>query len=183
MKQTTKVIIYIFSIFIVLSCSEQHTYTDKKNLNDILNSLSKGEFYSCKLDNIYKFKNSEQKKIHIKEVRYKINKNINLIHFEEKIGLIYKSDKWNHGNSIFLEDKKIKNSFNMGSFYDENDFNYEIINKQVSLKFYKNILELNLFDQTLKSVYSCIRLEKILSEALKKQLLENFLYQNNSSRI
>ena len=71
----------------------------------------------------------------------------------------------------------------MGSFYDENDFNNEIINKHVSLKFYKDILEVNLFDKTLKSIYSCTRLEKILSEALKKQLLENFLYQNNSSRI
>ena len=183
MKQTTKIIIYIFSLLILTSCSDQHTYTDKKNLNDILNSLSNGDFYSCKLNEIYKSENREQKKIQIKEVKHKINRNINLIRFENKIGLIYKNDKWNHGNSIFLEDKKIKNSFNMGSFYDENDFNYEIINKQVSLKFYKKILELNLFDQTLKSVYSCIRLEKILSEALKKQLLENFLYQNNSSRI
>ena len=33
----------------LLSCSESHIFSDKKNLNTALNDLFKGDFYSCNL--------------------------------------------------------------------------------------------------------------------------------------
>ena len=45
------------SIFIIIlsltSCAEQYVYTDKKNLNNTLNFLSQGEFFSCTFKNLY----------------------------------------------------------------------------------------------------------------------------------
>ncbi len=171
MIRNTKIIIYSILLMSILGCTEQYEYTDKKNLNNILNSFSKGEFYSCNLK-----PSTDQRK------NYKANKDISLIQSENKIGLIYKSDKWNNGNSIYIEDNIIKNSFNMGSFYSTKDFSEEIINNEVKLKFDKKNLKVSLYDKNVINTYTCIELKKILSEAMKKQMLKNFILQKNIDR-
>ena len=174
------------SIFIIIlsltSCSEQYVYTDKKNLNNTLNLLSQGEFFSCTFKNLYVKDENNNTKEDIKKIKLNINKNINLIQNENKIGLIYKQDKWNNGNSIYVRDKK-KNIFFMTDFYSEKDLDEKDLNTDYYLKFTESNLEISLFDKNIKSAYSCIKLEKILSEAMKKQLLKNFILQKNSERL
>ena len=176
------------SIFIIIlsltSCAEQYVYTDKKNLNNTLNFLSQGEFYSCALKNVY-FKDENNNKADTKKIKIKfnVNKNINLIQNAKKIGLIYKQDKWNNGNSIYVRDEKKKNIFFMADFYSEKDLDEKNLRTDYYLKFTENNLEISLFDKKIKSAYSCIKLEKILSEAMKKQLLKNFILQKNSERL
>ena len=45
------------SVFVIIlsltSCAEQYVYTDKKKLNNTLNFLSQGEFFSCTFENLY----------------------------------------------------------------------------------------------------------------------------------
>ena len=41
----------------------------------------------------------------------------------------------------------------------------------------------DLFEKTINSEYSCQQLHEILTEAMKKQLLQNFLLQKNSDRM
>ncbi len=177
------------SIFIIIlslaSCSEQYVYTDKKNLNNTLNFLSQGEFFSCTFKNLYVKDKNNNTKEDIKKIKIKsnINKYINLIQNENKIGLIYKQDKWNNGNSIYLRDEKEKNIFFMTDFYSEKDLDERNLSADYYLKFTENNLEISLFDKKIKSAYSCIKLEKILSEAMKKQLLKNFILQKNSERL
>ena len=174
------------SIFIIIlsltSCAEQYVYTDKKNLNNTLNFLSQGEFFSCTFKNLYVKDENNNTKEDIKKIKLNINKNINLIQNENKIGLIYKKDKWNNGNSIYVSDKK-KNIFFMTDFYSEKDLDEKDLNADYYLKFTESNLEISLFDKNIKSAYSCIKLEKILSEAMKKQLLKNFILQKNSERL
>ena len=174
------------SIFIIVlslaSCAEQYVYTDKKNLNNTLNFLSQGEFFSCTFKNLYVKGENNNAKEDIKKIKLNINKNINLIQNENKIGLIYKQDKWNNGNSIYVRDKK-KNIFFMTDFYSEKDLDEKNLSADYYLKFTESNLEISLFDKNIKSVYSCIKLKKILSEAMKKQLLKNFILQKNSERL
>ena len=80
-----------FLVIFIYGCSEQYKFTDKENLNKILNDLSNGDFYSCNFERVIEEKN----------FNFKPNRNINLIYTDKIIGLIYKNDKWNHGNSIF----------------------------------------------------------------------------------
>ena len=177
------------SIFIIIlsltSCSEQYVYTDKKNLNNTLNFLSQGEFFSCTFKNLYVKDENNNTKEDIKKIKIKsnINKNINLIQNKNKIGLIYKQDKWNNGNSIYLRDEMKKNIFFMTDFYSEKDLDEKNLSTDYYLKFTENNLEISLFDKKIKSAYSCIKLEKILPEAMKKQLLKNFILQKNSERL
>ena len=174
------------SIFIIIlsltSCAEQYVYTDKKNLNNTLNFLSQGEFFSCTFKNLYVKDENNNTKEDIKKIKLNINKNINLIQNENKIGLIYKQDKWNNGNSIYVRDEK-KNIFFMTDFYSEKDLDEKNLSADYYLKFTESNLEISLFDKNIKSVYSCIKLKKILSEAMKKQLLKNFILQKNSERL
>ncbi|MFL2549289.1 MAG: hypothetical protein ACJ0QX_03535 [Gammaproteobacteria bacterium] len=179
-------ILPIFMIILTLtSCAEQYVYTDKKNLNNTLNILSQGEFYACTFKNIYVKDETNNTKEDIKKIKinFNANKNINLIQNENKIGLIYKQDKWNNGNSIYVRDEKKKNIFFMTDFYSEKDLDEKNLSADYYIKFTENNLEISLFDKNIKSAYSCIKLEKILPEAMKKQLLKNFILQKNSERL
>ena len=49
MFNNLKKIILILPFITMLSCSESHIFSDKKNLNTALNDLFKGDFYSCNL--------------------------------------------------------------------------------------------------------------------------------------
>ena len=102
MKWTRRLLVLFILTITLTSCSEQHQFTDKKNLNNILNNLAKGEYYTCNFKATYSLGNKNYSDgLITKELPYKINKNINLIYTEENIGLIYKNDKWGYGNSIY----------------------------------------------------------------------------------
>ena len=180
----TKILTVFIIILSLTSCAEQYVYTDKKNLNNTLNFLSQGEFFSCTFKNLYVKDENNNTKEDVKKIKIKlnINKNINLIQNENKIGLIYKQDKWNNGNSIYVRDEK-KNIFFMTGFYSEKDLDEKNLSADYYLKFTESNLEISLFDKNIKSAYSCTKLEKILSEAMKKQLLKNFILQKNSERL
>ena len=67
--------------------------------------------------------------------------------------------------------------------YVDEDYDNNILAKGYKLSFNKNILKINLFEETVNSEYSCQQLNEILTEAMKKQLLQNFLLQKNSDRM
>ena len=71
----------------------------------------------------------------------------------------------------------------MTDFYSEKDLDEKNLSADYYLKFTESNLEISLFDKNIKSAYSCTKLEKILSEAMKKQLLKNFILQKNSERL
>ena len=181
MKGTVSKIILIITILHLAGCSEQPIFTKKENLNQLLNKFLEGKFYSCNFE-AAKYKNKNYKNTSIsKEIN--LNKNINLIYTEKYVGLIYRNDKWSNGNSIF---KKIPNSndnYVLGSTYDDSDFDINKKNSEHNLEFIKNKLHVNLFSQDIRSTYNCNQLHEILSEAMKKQLLRNFLLQKNKDRI
>ena len=110
MKKNIQKFILLFSACILFSCSERHSFTDKENLNLILNDLFLGDFYSCILK-------PEQKE----KSGYQVNRNINLIYTKKIVGLIYRSDKWDHGNSIFVKNDKKQSEYYLGGFYADND--------------------------------------------------------------
>lgn len=169
MKSIRRLLMLLIVKIILVGCSEQHHFTDKNNLNNILNNFTKGDYFTCNL------------KVTSEELPYKINKNINLIYTKENIGLIYKNDKWGNGNSIY--NKKTEGLFELGSSYSEKDYNSQIATKGYGLSFDKKTLKINLFEKNIKNEYSCKQLHEILTEAMKKQLLQNFLLQKNSDRI
>jgi len=164
-------IILILPFITMLSCSESHTFSDKKNLNAALNDLFKGDFYSC---NLIDDNDSESKK--------NTNRTVNLIYTDTMIGLIYKNDKWDHGNSIFIKKNENDNEFILSSFYSESDFDRSSLNVKHTAYFDKQNLKVNLFDLVNQDNYGCMKLEKILSEAMKKEILKNFLLQKNADR-
>ena len=168
MKFIKTLLLFVTIILTITACSEQHFFTNKENLNNTLNFLSQGQFYSCSLKNT---------------ISKKENKNINLIQNKDTIGLIYKKDKWNNGNSIYVRDEKNKNFFNMVDFYFDKDLDIKTLNEGYSLKLNNDNLYLSLFDVKTNSSYKCIELKKILSQAMKKQLLKNFVLQKNSERL
>ena len=181
MKWKTRLLTLAFIASTLISCAEQHQFTDKKNLNDILNNLSKGKFYTCNLKASYsKGSKNYPDGLITKKTPYKINKNINLIYTEKQIGLIYKNDHWGYGNSIY---KKIDGHYVRGTSYADSDYNEQLINGDYILKFNKKILTINLFEKNINSEYSCQQIHEILTEAMKKQLLQNFLLQKNIDRI
>jgi len=171
MKKNIQKLILLFSACILFSCSERHSFTDKENLNLILNDLFLGDFYSCILK-------PEQKE----KSGYQVNRNINLIYTKKIVGLIYRSDKWDHGNSIFVKNNKKQSEYYLGSFYADDDFKKNLVNKDHKVIFINNILKVNLFNQLNHNEYSCRKLKKILSEAMKKEILKNFLLQKNADR-
>ena len=171
MKKNIQKFILLFSACILFSCSERHSFTDKENLNLILNDLFLGDFYSCILK-------PEQKE----KSGYQVNRNINLIYTKKIVGLIYRSDKWDHGNSIFVKNDKKQSEYYLGGFYADNDFKKNLVNKDHKVVFINNILKVNLFNQLNHNEYSCRKLKKILSEAMKKEILKNFLLQKNADR-
>ncbi len=177
MREIKNQLIFLFLITsLLISCSNENQYTKKENLNTILNQFEKGEYYSCNFLNTIGAKDSN------KVQNYSPNKNLTLIFAGEKIGLIYKNDYWNNRNTIFVKSKKEGNQYFLGSFYSKNDFDDKIINQDYKLKFDKKNLLINLYDHNLSSLYNCKQVKNILSEAMKKKLLENFLFQNNSDR-
>ena len=105
-----------------------------------------------------------------------------MIYTEEIVGLIYRSDKWDHGNSIFVKNNKNQSEYYLGSFYADDDFKENLVNRDHKLLFMNNILKVNLFSQLNHNEYSCQKLEKILSKAMKKEILKNFLLQRNADR-
>jgi len=171
MLNNLKKIILILTFMTILSCSESHTFSDKKNLNSALNDLFKGDFYSC---NLIDDNDTESKK--------NINRTVNLIYTDTMIGLIYKRDKWDHGNSIFVKKYENINEFVLSSFYSESDFDRSSLNIKHTAYFNKENLKVNLFDLVNQDNYKCMKLEKILSEAMKKEILKNFLLQKNADR-
>lgn len=171
MLNNLKKIILILPFITMLSCSESHTFSDKKNLNAALNDLFKGDFYSC---NLIDDNDSESKK--------NTNRTVNLIYTDTMIGLIYKNDKWDHGNSIFIKKNENDNEFILSSFYSESDFDRSSLNVKHTAYFDKQNLKVNLFDLVNQDNYGCMKLEKILSEAMKKEILKNFLLQKNTDR-
>tara|TARA_B100000900_G_scaffold309314_1_gene268011 strand:- start:987 stop:1505 length:519 start_codon:yes stop_codon:yes gene_type:complete len=171
MKKNIQKLILLFSACILFSCSERHSFTDKENLNLILNDLFLGDFYSCILK-------PEQKE----KSGYQVNRNINLIYTKKIVGLIYRSDKWDHGNSIFVKNDKKQSEYYLGSFYADDDFKKNLVNKDHKVIFINNILKVNLFNQLNHNEYKCRKLKKILSEAMKKEILKNFLLQKNADR-
>jgi hypothetical protein len=56
------------------------------------------------------------------------------------------------------------------------------LNKDFNLTFDKIKLEVNLFEKNSKNLYSCIKLQELLPDAMKKQMLKNFLLQRNADR-
>ena len=101
MKCIKTLLLFVTIILTITACSEQNLFTNKENLNNTLNFLSQGQFYSCNLKNT----------ISKRKQKYKFNQN------KDTIGLIYKKDKWNNGNSIYVRDEKNKNTFNMVDFF------------------------------------------------------------------
>jgi len=176
-----KKIILIIMFSSLTNCSDQSIFTEKKNLNQIMNSFLKGNYYSCNFEEaIYKNKSFKNTSIS-KEII--LNKNINLIYTENFVGLIYKNDKWNNGNTIFRKNSEIDNNFILGSFYYESDYDLNKKNSDYNLDFKNNKLYVSLLSKEIRSKYNCNQLHEILSEAMKKQLLKNFLLQKNKDRI
>jgi hypothetical protein len=161
-----------FLVIFIYGCSEQYKFTDKENLNKILNDLSNGDFYSCNFERVIEQKN----------FNFKPNRNINLIYTDKIIGLIYKNDKWNHGNSIFKKKINSEYEYILGSFYSGTDFNENEEQDMTILKFDGKTLQVNLFDENRYSSYNCKHLKELISEAMKKQILKNFLLQRNEDR-
>ncbi len=174
MPNLKKILYIIFFSIVLMSCEEKSAYTEKKNLNNILNKLSSGNFYSCNLIN----KNKKIKST----LNFIPNNNVTLIYTENIIGLIYDEDKWNYGNSIFIKDIKNLYKYNLGDSYSEKDFNKKIIQKNSVLKFQNNILSVDIFKESIQSQYTCVELKKILSEAMKKEIVKNFLFQKNKDK-
>ena len=117
--------------------------------------------------------------------RYKlflINAYRKISYFFSKKDFLKESEVIFFSNSIFLENKANKNSYNMTSFYSKEDFDPKILNKDFSLTFDKIKLEVNLFEKNSKNLYSCIKLQELLPDAMKKQMLKNFLLQRNADR-
>ena len=184
MKWIIKIITLSFVLTVLSSCSEYYSYTDKKNLNIVLNNLSAGDFYSCNFKKSFSLGHKNYPKgLVIKRLKFKPNKNISLIHTNEIIGLIYKKDQWGHGNSLFNKNEDIKNEYYLGSFYADNDYDYKVMKKDYKVVFNKKTLKVNLFKKYVQNEYSCQQLHKILSEAMKKQILRNFLLQRNHDRL
>ena len=78
--------------------------------------------------------------------------------------------------------KNQRDIFRLGSSYSEEDYNEKIVKNGYGLSFDKNTLKINLFERNINSEYSCQQLHEILTEAMKKQLLQNFLLQKNVDR-
>ena len=82
----------------------------------------------------------------------------------------------------FYKKNENDNEFVLSSFYSESDFDRSILNIKHAAYFDKENLKVNLFDLVNHDNYGCIKLEKILSEAMKKEILKNFLLQKNADR-
>ena len=157
----------------IIGCADQYQFTNNKQTNELLNYLSEGDFYTCNLIN--QKKQSEQEKYLSSEP----NKNITLILKDKKLGLIYKKDKWNNGNSMYKSGKTINEYYPL----DINKKISEVSKSEVIIKFDKSILKTNLLEKDIYREYNCTKVEKMLSEAAKRQIVKNFLYPSNKARI
>jgi len=172
----TRMIKLIFITLIagsIIGCADQYQFTNNKQTNELLNYLSEGDFYTCNLIN--QKKQSEKEKYLSSEP----NKNITLILKDKKLGLIYKKDKWNNGNSMYKSGKTINEYYPL----DINKKLSEVRKPDVIIKFDKSVLKTNLLEKDIYREYNCIKVEKMLSEAAKRQIVKNFLYPSNKARI
>jgi hypothetical protein len=58
----------------------------------------------------------------------------------------------------------------------------EVSKSEVIIKFDKSILKTNLLEKDIYRGYNCTKVEKMLSEAAKRQIVKNFLYPSNKAR-
>ena len=172
----TRMIKLIFITLIagsIIGCADQYQFTNNKQTNELLNYLSEGDFYTCNLIN--QKKQGEKEKYLSSEP----NKNITLILKDKKLGLIYKKDKWNNGNSMYKSEKTINEYYPL----DINKKISEVRKPDIIIKFDKSILKTNLLEKDIYREYNCTKVEKMLSEAAKRQIVKNFLYPSNKARI
>ena len=173
MARMIKLIIITLIVGSIIGCADQYEFTNNKKTNELLNYLSEGDFYTCNLIN--QKKQSEKEKYLSSEP----NKNITLILKDKKLGLIYKKDKWNNGNSMYKSAKTINEYYPL----DINKKISEVRKPDVIIKFDKSILKTNLLEKDIYREYNCTKVEKMLSEAAKRQIVKNFLYPSNKARI
>ena len=176
MKKITRIAIIILITAGLISCADQYEFTKQKEINILLNNLSEGDFYTCNLVHLKKYNKNR------KDLSDTPNKNITLVLKNKKLGLIYKKDKWNNGNSIYKshEDSNEYESFNTSAGETEK------IRKNKSdiiIKFNGVILKTNLLDEGVYNKYNCTKVENMLSEAAKRQIIKNFLYPSNKDRL
>jgi len=177
MKKITRIAIIILMTSGLISCADQYEFTKKKEINILLNNLSEGDFYTCNLVHL-KNNNSKSKK----SINNNPNKNITMVLKNKKIGLIYKRDKWNNGNSIYKshEDSNVYKPLetNIGDLD-----NIEKNKSDIIIKFNGVILKTNLLEEDIYNKYNCTKVENMLSEAAKRQIIKNFLYPRNKDRL
>ena len=159
----------------IIGCADQYEFTNNKKTNELLNYLSEGDFYTCNLIN--QKKQGEKEKYLSSEP----NKNITLILKDKKLGLIYKKDKWNNGNSMYESGKTINEYYPL-DVNAKNEKISEVSKSEVIIKFDKSILKTNLLEKDIYRGYNCAKVEKMLSEAAKRQIVKNFLYPSNKAR-
>ena len=176
MKKITRIAIIILITSGLISCADQYEFTKKKEINILLNNLSEGDFYTCNLVNLKKYNKSR------KDFGDTPNKNITLVLKNKKLGLIYKRDKWNNGNSIYKRHKDSNEYKPLDTSSGEAD-NLKKNKKEIIIKFNGLILKTNLLDEAIYSKYNCSKIENMLSEAAKRQIIKNFLYPSNKDRL
>ena len=176
MKQITRMAIIILITSGLISCADQYEFTKKREINILLNNLSEGEFYTCNLVHLKKYNKSR------KDLSDAPNKNITLVLKNKKLGLIYKRDKWNNGNSIYKRHKDSNEYKPLDTSSGEAD-NLKKNKKEIIIKFNGLILKTNLLDEAIYSKYNCTKIENMLSEAAKRQIIKNFLYPRNKDRL
>ena len=65
---------------------------------------------------------------------------------------------------------------------EKNEKISEVSKPEVIIKFDKSILKTNLLEKDIYREYNCTKVEKMLSEAAKRQIVKNFLYPSNKAR-
>ena len=176
MKKITRIAIIILIASSLISCADQYEFTKKKEINILLNNLSEGDFYTCNLVNLKKYNKSR------KDFGDTSNKNITLVLKNKKLGLIYKRDKWNNGNSIYKRHEDSNEYKPLDTDSEEAD-HLKKNKKEIIIKFDGLILKTNLLDEVIYSKYNCTKIENMLSEAAKRQIIKNFLYPSNKDRL
>ena len=176
MKKITRIVVIILITSGLISCADQYEFTKKKKINILLNSLSEGDFYTCNLVHIKKYNKSR------KDFSDAPNKNITLVLKNKKLGLIYKRDKWNNGNSIYKSHEDSNEYKPLNESAGDTD-NIKKNKTDIIIKFDGVILKTNLLEKDIYNKYNCTKVENMLSEAAKRQIIKNFLYPSNNDRL
>jgi len=176
MKKIMKLTAIMLITSSLISCVDQYQFTKNKEINILLNNLSEGDFYTCNLIGLKKYSKNRN------DPSNNPNKSITLVSKNKKLGLIYKKDKWNNGNSIY-KSHEVSNEYKL---LDIKLGNKEVFKKNkldIIIKFDKRILKTNLLEKDIYNEYNCTKVEKMLSEAAKRQIVKNFLYPSNKDRL